>query len=39
MELTNFVQGFARNMAAASAPPAAGRNGSVDGNGGSTPNP
>ena len=37
MELTNFVQGFARNMAAAAAPPAGGRNGN-DGNGGS-PNP
>jgi len=40
MELTNFVQGFARNMAAASAPPAAGRNGNNgDGGGGSTPAP
>ncbi len=40
MELTNFVQGFARNMAAASAPPAAGRNGSNgDSGGGGTPNP
>ena len=39
MELTNFVQGFARNMAVASSPPAAGRNGNSDGNGGGTPNP
>jgi regulator of protease activity HflC (stomatin/prohibitin superfamily) len=37
MELTNFVQGFARNMAVASAPPAGGRNGNggSEGNGGS----
>jgi regulator of protease activity HflC (stomatin/prohibitin superfamily) len=37
MELTNFVQGFARNMAAAAAPPAGGRNGT--GGDGGTPNP
>ena len=40
MELTNFVQGFARNMAVASSPPAAGRNGNNgDSGGGGTPNP
>jgi regulator of protease activity HflC (stomatin/prohibitin superfamily) len=39
MELTNFVQGFARNMAVASSPPAGGRNGSASDGDGGTPTP
>jgi regulator of protease activity HflC (stomatin/prohibitin superfamily) len=39
MELTNFVQGFARNMAAAAAPPAGGRNGNASSSDGTPPSP